>query len=150
MKKQKNQCINQCSGSGSICFWTFRIRILPSSSKTSEKNLDFYCFVTSLWLLSLKNIVNVPSKSNVLKNYNLFLVGMWYLLSSWSGYFLLACLSLQSVFVFLSLSVCLSICVFPSCLSVYLTSVYLYPFPSFYLSAYLPVYLSSYLSVYYT
>jgi hypothetical protein len=26
----------------------FRIRILPSSSKNSKKNLDFYCFVTSL------------------------------------------------------------------------------------------------------
>jgi hypothetical protein len=25
-----------------------RIRILPSSSKNSKKNLDFYCFVTSL------------------------------------------------------------------------------------------------------
>ncbi len=47
----------------SVCFWAFRIRfrirwsqvrlrlrILPSSSKNSKKNLDFYCFVTSLWL----------------------------------------------------------------------------------------------------
>ncbi len=41
-------------------FWAFRIRIrlsqvrvrlLPSSSQTSKKNLDFYCLVTSLWLL---------------------------------------------------------------------------------------------------
>ncbi len=27
-----------------------RLLILPSSSKNSKKNLDFYCFVTSLWL----------------------------------------------------------------------------------------------------
>ncbi len=27
-----------------------RLRILPSSSKNSKKNPDFYCFVTSLWL----------------------------------------------------------------------------------------------------
>jgi hypothetical protein len=33
------------SGSGSVCFWAsrirIRIRILPSSSKNSKKNLDF-------------------------------------------------------------------------------------------------------------
>jgi hypothetical protein len=33
-------------------FWAsrIRIRILPSSSKNLRKNLDFYCFVISLWL----------------------------------------------------------------------------------------------------
>jgi hypothetical protein len=39
-----------------------RIRILPSSSIKSKKNLDFYCFVT------FKNYINVPSKSNRRKN----------------------------------------------------------------------------------
>jgi hypothetical protein len=37
-----------------------------SSSKNSKKNLDSYCFVTSLDFLSLKNDVNVPSKSTVI------------------------------------------------------------------------------------
>jgi hypothetical protein len=46
----------QCFASGSVCFLAIqdpdpsffvRIRILPSSSKESEKNLGFYCFVTS-------------------------------------------------------------------------------------------------------
>jgi hypothetical protein len=38
----------------------------PSIIKqNSKKNLDFYCFVT----LSLKNDVNVPSKSNKQKNF---------------------------------------------------------------------------------
>jgi hypothetical protein len=36
-------CI-QCCGSGSTCFWVSRIRL--SLSKSSKKNLDFYCFVT--------------------------------------------------------------------------------------------------------
>ncbi len=47
----------QCCGSRKVLglpnpslFVQIRIRILPSSRKTSEKNLDFYCFVTSLWL----------------------------------------------------------------------------------------------------
>ncbi len=49
-------------GCGFVSFWAsqiririhysqLRIRILPSSSKNRKKNLDFYCFVTSLWLL---------------------------------------------------------------------------------------------------
>jgi hypothetical protein len=39
-----------------------------SPSKNSKKNLDSYCFVTSFFdLLSLKNNVNVPSKSNTVK-----------------------------------------------------------------------------------
>ncbi len=57
----------QCCGSGSasVCFCASRIRIrirklqvriwirlqiLQSSNKNSKKNLDFYCFVTSLWI----------------------------------------------------------------------------------------------------
>ncbi len=36
-----------------------RLRILPSSSKNSKKNLDFYCFVTFYDFLSLKNYVNL-------------------------------------------------------------------------------------------
>jgi hypothetical protein len=61
----------QCYGSGFVCFWASRIRIrlyevrirlrtriLLSSSKNSKKNLDSYD------LLSLKNAVNVASKSN--------------------------------------------------------------------------------------
>ena len=43
--------------------------IILSSSKNSKKNLDSYCFVTSIGLLSLKNYVNVPSKSNKQKNF---------------------------------------------------------------------------------
>ena len=64
----------QSSGSGSvesICFWASRIRIhwseiwiqiriLLSSSRNGKKNIDSNCFAT----LSLKNDVNVPSKSN--------------------------------------------------------------------------------------
>ncbi len=33
-----------------------------------NENLDFYCSVTMLWLLFLKNDVNVPSKRNKQKN----------------------------------------------------------------------------------
>ncbi len=55
-----SNCYQQCCGSGSlgsICFWAtririrqsgVRIRILLSSSKNSKKNLDSYCFVTSV------------------------------------------------------------------------------------------------------
>jgi hypothetical protein len=46
----------------------FRIRILSSTSKKMKKNLDFYCFATSLWYLSLKNDINVPSKRNKHRN----------------------------------------------------------------------------------
>jgi hypothetical protein len=72
-------CLLQCSGSGSgsigvVCFGPPRsgsisqrygsgIPNLLTSSKNSEKKLDSSCFVTSLWLLSLKNDVNEPSKS---------------------------------------------------------------------------------------
>jgi hypothetical protein len=40
---------------------------LLSSSKNSRKNLDSYCFVTLSHFLSLKNNINVPSKSNMQK-----------------------------------------------------------------------------------
>jgi hypothetical protein len=74
-----NKCrIDQCSGStGTTCFWVsrirthlsevwIRIRILLSSYKNSKKNLDSYYFVTLSDFLSLKNDVNVPSKSTVI------------------------------------------------------------------------------------
>ncbi len=68
----------QCCGSesesrstGSTCFWASRsrIRILLSSCKNSKKNLDSYYFVTLLDFLSLKNDVNVASKSNKQKKF---------------------------------------------------------------------------------
>jgi hypothetical protein len=46
-----------------------RIRILLSSSKNSKKNLDSCCFVSYFDFLSLKNDVNVPSKSNEQKSF---------------------------------------------------------------------------------
>ncbi len=64
----KQWCV---SGSvGSICFWAsgIHIRILLSSSKNSRINIDSYRFVTLYDFLSLKNDVNVPSKSNKHKN----------------------------------------------------------------------------------
>jgi hypothetical protein len=72
-------CMNQCCGSesgsiGSKCFWAFWIQILLSSSKNIEKNLDSYYYVTFFYFLSLKNDVNVPSKSN--KQKTLFFVGL--------------------------------------------------------------------------
>jgi hypothetical protein len=42
----------------------------------SKKNLDSYCFVTFLDFLSLKNDVNVPSKSNKQNNF-FFVVFCW-------------------------------------------------------------------------
>jgi hypothetical protein len=44
-----------------ILLW---IRILLSSCKNCKKNLDSYYFVAIFDFLSLKNDVNVPSKSN--------------------------------------------------------------------------------------
>ncbi len=43
----------------------------PDSSHQAkqQENLDFYCFVTSFRLLSLKNYLNVPSESNKQKNF---------------------------------------------------------------------------------
>ncbi len=55
---------HQCCGSGSACFWASWIQILLSSCKNSKKTLDSYYFVTLFDFLSLKNDVNVPSKSN--------------------------------------------------------------------------------------
>jgi hypothetical protein len=74
----------QCSGSGSTrstCFWAswIRIRILLSSCKNSKKNLDSFHFVTLFDFLSLKNDVNVPSKSNEKKK---FLLKISFLLAS--------------------------------------------------------------------
>ncbi len=67
----RDSTVRICSLSRSVSFRASRIRlseilnqILPSSSKISKKPLYFFCFVTSSWLfLSLKNDVNVPSKS---------------------------------------------------------------------------------------
>jgi hypothetical protein len=47
---------------------TIRIRTLLSSFKNGKKNLDSYYFVTLFDSSSLKNDVNVPSKSNKQKN----------------------------------------------------------------------------------
>ncbi len=75
----------QCSGTGSTgskCFWASRIRILLASSKNSKKNLDFYCFVTSFGLLSLKHDVmyrylqKVISRKTLLTK-NSFLSASW-------------------------------------------------------------------------
>jgi hypothetical protein len=64
-------CSALCSVS--VCFWAFWIwireyfvRILPSISKTINKNLVFCCSVTALLgdFLSLKTDVNVPTESN--------------------------------------------------------------------------------------
>ncbi len=56
------------------------IRILLSSSKNNNKNLDSYCFVTSFWLFIFTNDVNVPAKSE--KQKNLF-IKIIFLLASW-------------------------------------------------------------------
>ncbi len=55
------------------------IRILLSSFKNSKQNLDSYCFVTLFDFLTVKNDVNLPSKSRYnQKNIflNQFLVGI--------------------------------------------------------------------------
>jgi hypothetical protein len=51
-----------------ILLW-IRIRILLSSCKNSKKNLDFCYFVTLFDFSSLKNDVNVASKSNKQKKF---------------------------------------------------------------------------------
>ncbi len=66
--------------SGSTCFWASWIRILLSSCKNSKKNLDSYYFVTPFDFLSLKNDVNVPSKSNRQKK---LCYKICFLLASW-------------------------------------------------------------------
>jgi hypothetical protein len=81
LNRPNNVTLGQCCGSGSesesgsgstgsTCFWASRIwiRILLSSCKNSKKNHDSYYFVTLFDFLSLKNVVNVASKSNKQKN----------------------------------------------------------------------------------
>jgi hypothetical protein len=49
--QQEDLGLNQCCRSGSegaVSLWASRIRILPSSSKTSKINLDFYCYINFL------------------------------------------------------------------------------------------------------
>jgi hypothetical protein len=53
-------------------------------SKNSKKNLDFYCFVTSFWLLSLENDVDVLSKSNTRYTEKLF-YKLVFSLASWGS-----------------------------------------------------------------
>ncbi len=50
-----------------------------TKQKNSKKNLDCYYFVTSLWLFSLKNDLNVPSKSNKQKFFSQILVFVGFL-----------------------------------------------------------------------
>ncbi len=87
----KFYAFRQCCGSGPTCFWAsririhlskvwIRIRILLSSCKNSKKNLDSYYFVTLFDCLSLKNEVNVPSKSNKQKK---LCFKISFLLASW-------------------------------------------------------------------
>ncbi len=81
----------QCCGSGSesACFWASRIqvrihhyfaliRVLPTTSQKSTKNLSFYYFVTSFLLFSMETNLIVPSQRNKQKTYlkNLFFVGI--------------------------------------------------------------------------
>ncbi len=56
-----------------------RTRILLKSCKNSKKTLDFHCFVISYNFSSVKNNVNVPSKSNKkeTKEKNNFLLASW-------------------------------------------------------------------------
>ncbi len=89
----KKSFSKQCCGSGSgyvesICFWTSRIliRILLSSSKNTVVRKTL--IPTVLWLLydflSLKNDVNVPSKSNKHKNFK-FIFTSWRSLTKMAG-----------------------------------------------------------------
>ncbi len=41
-----------------------RLRILPSSSKNSKKNLEFYCFLTCQWLLIFEEYLKCTSVPN--------------------------------------------------------------------------------------
>jgi hypothetical protein len=59
---------------GVLADYCTRKTILPPlsfipSNKNSLKNLDSHCFLTSLLILSLKNDVNIPSKSNKQTNF---------------------------------------------------------------------------------
>ncbi len=72
-------------GSGSVCFWASRIRILwiqihLSSSKNGKKNLDSYCFVTSVWIFIFKKWCKCTFKKYGNKQKKLFccrLEGHW-------------------------------------------------------------------------
>ena len=88
----------QCSGSGSTCFWASRIRIrlsevwiriwirllrlliLLSSCKNTKKNLDsYYLWLFStfyLWKIMLMYLQTVISRKNVLKKI-VFLLASW-------------------------------------------------------------------------
>jgi hypothetical protein len=61
--KNSNVADPDPKSTGYTCFWVFRIRILLSSCENSKKNLDSYYFVNLFDFLSLKNDLNVPSKS---------------------------------------------------------------------------------------
>jgi hypothetical protein len=85
----------QCCGSGSgsrsksVSFWASRIQIIHylhgsrsgSGSESfyhpekSKKSLNFYCFVTSLWLFILEDWCKCSPKSNRYKHY--FLLASW-------------------------------------------------------------------------
>jgi len=49
-ERYEQTCVAEPDSAGSVCFWAtwIRIRILLLSSKNSKKNLNSYCFVTSL------------------------------------------------------------------------------------------------------
>jgi hypothetical protein len=65
--KRRSDCLKKSPWFLKSSAWVgfqIQIRILPSSSKNSKKNLDIYCFVTSLWLFIFEEWCNVPSKCN--------------------------------------------------------------------------------------
>ncbi len=80
-EESDNTCV-QCCGSGSVgsvCFWAswIRIRIHYQKHRSRsfyhldhhcKKNLDTYCFVTSLDLLIFEKLCKCTSKSNKQKN----------------------------------------------------------------------------------
>ncbi len=87
----REQCCGSGSESGFTCFWAswiririhsseawIRIRILLSFSKNSKKNIDFYCFVASLWLFTFEKLCKSTFK-NMQKNffYIIFLLASW-------------------------------------------------------------------------
>ncbi len=63
-------CSGHCGGSGSVCFGASRSGSISTSYGSGSGSFchqvkiirKTYCFVTSLWLLSLKNAVNVASQ----------------------------------------------------------------------------------------
>ncbi len=89
------QCCGSRSGSiRSVIFWTSRIRIRhflyrsgsgSSSSKKSKKNLDFYCFVTSLRLFIFEDRCKCAFKYYGDKKKTYFLLGSWKQLTKRAG-----------------------------------------------------------------